>query len=211
MWIDDYFLNSDGKIYFLNITDDPFDRLYASGENGKVNWDNYIDLEKGILDNEHFGTDAEGHDYAYYAFKNDESSDLFFYFAADHTEKEWGQVKYGTRSSYVAVTYDDGHDYGGADLLYHLLLENYAVRQHMHSHPAQSKEGWFLPSGYAENDKVKDGDRSFAAWFYRYYPAKAVSMRWLLYDATVSRTLSYDLKGAWGYNKRTKEKKYFKY
>ncbi len=89
---DDYKLNRDGQIELVRRTDDETDRLYATNEDGSVNEEKSIEVEKGILDNAERSASS-----GYYerftklpAINDRNKTRNLFEFLASNSNVEWG-------------------------------------------------------------------------------------------------------------------------
>src|SRR5690625_4862743 len=72
-FVDDYRLNRDGSIELVRETDDPFDVLFAINNQGDVDDQNSIQLEKGVLGNIR-SSEADGMAYSYLSVTGDNTA-----------------------------------------------------------------------------------------------------------------------------------------
>ncbi|MCB0846256.1 MAG: hypothetical protein KDE26_23555, partial [Bacteroidetes bacterium] len=164
---DEYKVNKDGYISFVQKTDDHYDILYATDIDGNVDLTNSVKIEKGVLDkdkdNNNIKKDVatDGTEYEYLKINNDNTATTLFEFVAKNTNVEWTQVKYGTRSNFLSTSHLPGSESGGAHRVRVLGEGRYTVREHIHSHPGDTG-----PSGFMPGDRAKD--KGFAEWVNTY-------------------------------------------
>lgn len=171
-FVDDYRLNRDGSIELVRETDDPFDVLFATNNQGDVDDQNSIQLEKGVLGNIR-SSEADGMAYSYLSVTGDNTATKLFEFVSSNSSVEWSQVKYGINRNYVATGYQPHAEPGGSDLLYRLVVGRYHVREHIHSHPTSTTG----PSGFdPRHPRTGSGDRALASWVHQYAPGVKLSV-----------------------------------
>ena len=159
---DDYGLDQKGNISLLRKTDDKTDKLIALDEEG-VETDKTIEVEKGILNKKEEGTASDSYKYDFYKINDDNKATELFEFVAQNSKVEWSQVKFGTKSNYLATCHKSHKESGGSNLIRNLLINKITVREHIHSHP-NSNNG---PSGFGA---YMTGDRALATWINEYTP-----------------------------------------
>lgn len=187
---DDYGLDKDGNITLLRETDDKTDKLIALDDKG-VETDKTIEVEKGILNNVKNTKDSRGTSYDYMKVGKDETATKLFEFVSENSQVEWLQVKYGTKSNYIASSHNPTSESGGVDLMYKLLTQGYTVREHIHSHPDR-KTSYHLPSGFHPKDR-NSGDRELGEWINIYYPNKGIKLK--VYEVPIKKYIEYNHKG----------------
>jgi uncharacterized protein RhaS with RHS repeats len=182
--MDDYSVNQKGQIELIKKTEDERDKLIALGKNDKIEYDNdgnmtnaSFDLDKGILDNQ-----KETSETTYMSVKGNEQAEGLFTFLSENTEVEWGRLSYGKSSNYLSTNnsaYDNGIETIAYDKFFKGRKEN-QIKSIDHSHPNGT-----LPSGFGA---VKgflpkgQGDKAFAEWMYKYFPATAPSIKLRVYN-----------------------------
>jgi RHS repeat-associated core domain len=161
---DDYGLNRDGTIDLLRKTDDKTDKLIATDKKGKLDKDNTLIVEKGILDNK-ITTDfkADGEAVQYDVLKaDDKQATALFEFAADNTDVEFSISKFSDGTSYVTTTHMRGGEVGSKGILQDpiLGLNITSLIEQNHSHP----DGINYPSGRTPDgiDVSRNGDIAWA-------------------------------------------------
>jgi RHS repeat-associated protein len=181
---DDYKLKKDGKIELIKETDDITDKLYAVDEKGDVDETKSIEVKKGVLDKPKEGEDGSGNKYTYMKVSGDAEATKLFEFAAQNSDVEWAQVKYGTTGNYIATSNQRAIEYGGADLMYKIRVAKGTLRTHTHSHPGNSN-----PSGFAEPNNGKK-DKGLAEWVNKNFPGGNVKLN--VYQPGNQKYVFYD-------------------
>jgi RHS repeat-associated protein len=183
---DDYLMDASGNFTLIAETKEA-DRIYStmSADFIQLEYDGQIaDMKSGIF---------KGSSYDYLKFSNDDIATKFFEFAANNSTVEWAQVKYGTKSNYLATTHALDKEAGGVDLVATLLKDKYTVREHIHSHPLKNgKTIYNGPSGFHPKDQ-NSGDRKFAEWLNKNYPKKGVKLS--VFDANLGSYIKYNHTG----------------
>lgn len=156
---DDYELDKkSGMIFMIRKTDDNHDVLYASNDEGKVQKDKSINVEKGVLNNiQHGEIEADGMPTGFdYLKTNEAQGSKLFEFLADHTDIEWGISKFADGDNFITTSREHGRDIGGTGILYDVpgILKKDLVEKN-HSHPG----GIDYPSGRVLQGQIsKSGD-----------------------------------------------------
>ena len=184
---DDYGLNKHGDIKLLRKTDDKTDNLIVLNDKG-AETDKSIEVEKGILNNMVNTEDSRGINYDFMKVSNNETATKLFEFASENSQVEWSQVKYDTRSNYISTSHNPTSEAGGADLMYKLLTQDYAVKEHIHSHPDR-EVSYYGPSGFNPNDS-NSGDRELGEWVNEYYPNKGIHLK--VYEVHIKEYIEYN-------------------
>ena len=187
---DDYGLDKDGNITLLRETDDKTDKLIVLDNKG-AETDKSIEVEKGILNNVKNTKDSRGTSYDYMKVSNNETAIKLFEFISENNQVEWSQVKYDTKSNYIATSHNPTSESGGVDLMYKLLTQEYTVREHIHSHPDR-KTSYHGPSGFHPKDR-NSGDRELGEWINKHYPNKGIKLK--VYEAPIKKYIEYNHKG----------------
>jgi hypothetical protein len=182
--MDDYSVNQKGQIELIKKTEDERDKLIALGENGKIEYDDdgnmtnaSFDLDKGILDNQ-----KKSGETTYMSVKGNEQAEGMFKFLSENTEVEWGRLSYSKSSNYLS-TNNDAYDNGIETVAYEIFFKTGKtdlIKSIDHSHPDAS-----LPSGFgAVNGFLPkgQGDKAFAEYLYKYFPAVAPSIKLRVYN-----------------------------
>ena len=137
-WDDNYTVDEDGNIKLQERTNDPFDRIYtkASWESGAKN--EYIQVEKGVID-KHFKDKGffENQTYTidFYILKGDEEAKEIFKFMADNTQVEWGLTFVGLEKDQMSIL-STSHDEEREAGVCYLFSTNYTIRGNIHNHPS---------------------------------------------------------------------------
>ncbi len=184
---DDYGLDKQGNITLLRKTDDKTDKLIAL-DNNKLETNKSIEVEKGILSNiKSDKSTADGTSYNYMSIQGDEKATALFEFAAQNSNVEWSQVKYGSDLNYIGSSNEAHTEAAGSDLVYKLTIAKTPVREDIHSHPTSTSG---LPSGYDPSHK-KTGDKDFAEWIHKYNP----TVKLKVYEVKTNKYIEYNYKG----------------
>ena len=149
MMEDNYTVDEQGYIKLVEKTNDDFDMLYtkASWDSGEK--DDFIKLDKGILDKvkeENLSYIKKGDNqeiirYAnvhHYQIIGDNEAKLMFEYLSNNTNVEWSQtlVGYSQNEKNIIST---SHEYS-SEIWCGFMLENgWTIRGHNHSHPRNSK------------------------------------------------------------------------
>ena len=142
MMEDNYTVDEQGYIKLVEKTNDDFDILYtkASWDSGEK--DDFIKLDKGILDNQYFQCVKNPYDnieYKYHILKvrGDNLARNIFEFVSSHSNVEWSRSLVGVDGimglNYITTTHLVGTEYGGFHL-YVTQLKSYTYRGNDHSH-----------------------------------------------------------------------------
>lgn len=139
MAMDDYTVDKQGKITLDTKTSDDFDRLFAKGADCKIDQNNYIQVDKGILDKMY--SQYQPHDKIVYdilKIRGDVIASSVFKFLAINTDVEWSQQMVGVAGdrglNYLTTSRLHGKEFGLSHL-YGTQLKSYNYRSGKHSHP----------------------------------------------------------------------------
>jgi RHS repeat-associated protein len=184
---DNYTVDENGHIT-LECTDesDPEDHLYVKNEDGSINRNKSIVVQKGVLDNINnasatvLGDNGKPKKENYNYFKGpDLLSDSYrlFKFLAINTKVEFGLTQLGTGSNYISTGHLKGEEPGCVALVVLFSQHGVIINQNTHDHPMRSIFG------------ISDlrGDQGFAAWAKQYSPGTGMYM----YDVTTGITINY--------------------
>ena len=169
---DEWKLDKTGYVTCIKNTNDNFDRLYAVKDDGDIQEDNYLDMEKGILSNHDIvddilcqssdGTTFKASIQIFGNFGESSSATSFFKFVAKNTFVEWSIVSgvIGDKNAFFVGT----TNYENTDASQSYIATkcfNYQTNDYVfsanHSHPNDSK----IPS---------PGDVNTAKKIKSYYP-----------------------------------------
>lgn len=182
--LDDYSVNQNGKIVFVNKTEDKTDRLIALGKNGKIEYDDKGNMtnsaftaNKGI-----FANQKESGETTYMSVKGNEQAKGLFEFLGENTTVEWGRISYGKNSNYL-TTNNNPYDNGVETIAYEKLFNtgnSGLVKIIDHNHPDGDRPSGF-PGGKGFVPKG-EGDKAFAQWLYKNYPTNATNILLRVYN-----------------------------
>ncbi|WP_143961171.1 JAB-like toxin 1 domain-containing protein [Litoribacter populi] len=137
---DDYQLQKNGEIKLIRETNDDFDVLYASNQDGSPNDLQLTILEKGILNNKEtktvMGVDNEKYTFDLYNITGDLTSKNLFEFVSNHSDVEWSLTRVGLNkgssgNNFLSTSRLKDREVGGGYLFY----KGFHLREHTHSHP----------------------------------------------------------------------------
>ena len=166
MRVDDYSVDKKGNIKLEQLTKDKIDKLYVKNDNGTLDKNKSIEVEKGILskgqhqeitrpDPMNTGTDITTVRDYYEMPSNSKSSELFE-FLSDNTKVEWNLgtfSKNGAEVMNLLITTHHESWVGSSNLIdWYIDSKGYSLIRDDHNHPS----GNATPSG-------KEGDMGFAA------------------------------------------------
>ncbi|MDR6338931.1 RHS repeat-associated protein [Filimonas zeae] len=203
---DDYKLKQDGNIELVKTTNDKTDKLYATDQNGNVNKDKSITVQKGIINNVQNnpptsenpnGTTTLG------TISNKAVANSVFKFLADNSSVEWGMISFGQAATGSAVQdtrITTSHDKSSNRSLGY-LLDKYAeeanesgrlIFEVTHSHPATPGKIVDFPSGFHRDGSTAplDGDRYKAAQIEVSYKKNRVYLG--VYDVATQKYIWYN-------------------
>ena len=149
---DDYKLTKKGEFVLVRKTKDNFDKVFAVGQNGEVNKNIYIIINKSII---------EGLKKSHTVTVGDNlQNDVYklFMFGANNTEVEWSAIRGIDKKGnniFGVGTYKDKARAPGVDK-YNMPYKN--VVSFIHSHPSPN-------GGYKGEPKTMYGDRGVAHWY----------------------------------------------
>jgi hypothetical protein len=120
---DDYKLNKVGDIELIKITDDDHDVLYASNDDGSIDNNTTIEVEKGVLGGkntinvpaQNSNGDILNYSVDEYTVNGNNSGKSLFEFVAQNSNVEWSQTIVGQGTNYITTSHlsnaDAGMDY----------------------------------------------------------------------------------------------------
>ncbi len=152
MFVDDYKMDKDNVIKFVQPTEDKGDVLYATKADGTINKNKSVSVTKGTFDNTVSSCDGLTK-----GFKTDNIQDAenVFKFVSDNSTKaeglnpnEFGIVSFTQDGQSQAAVVTDGKpdEVGGTKMAVDLAVEGASVQSIGHNHPSGTP-----PSGYRGN------------------------------------------------------------
>ena len=138
MMEDNYTVDEQGYIKLVEKTNDDFDILYtkASWDSGEK--DDFIKLDKGILDKGKSipleDVEYNKYDVNYYSVNDDVKATDLFEFLANNTNVEWSQTLVGSTDSnnnYISTSHHEKKEL----YQYFLFVNGWTIRGHNHNHP----------------------------------------------------------------------------
>jgi RHS repeat-associated protein len=185
---DDYKLKRDGHLELIKPTKDKTDKLYATDQNGSINKEKSIEVQKGILDqtmeNAPSANSPQGST-TLPTMSNKPEAKKLFEFLASNSDVEWGRISIGQQANgptvqdtRITTSHNESSNkqllnfvdkyLGEASTSGRLILEV------THSHPGKGAD---FPSGFrpdGSKTRIVGGDRQVATYIENSYKKNRV-------------------------------------